>query len=218
MNEKITKKPIPPGLQSIFAWCGGSLGLVLRKKFFPSIFGSCGKNVIFGRFLKIHQPKNISIGDRTVISDCSVLDARDFNGEGYGIRLADQVFIGNDTSLVCKGGEIFIDSGANIGSRCRLSSTLGLHIGENTLLAAYCSIGTQTNAESTSMTKANGRSQLDKHTSIGKGCWLGVRVKVLDGALIGNGTIVGAHSLVKESLPNYIIAVGYPATTLRYIR
>lgn len=46
--------------------------------------------------------------------------------------------------------------------------------------------------------------------------WLGEFVSVLPGVTIGQGTIVGANSVVSKSLPPYVIAVGSPAKPIKF--
>ncbi len=50
---------------------------------------------------------------------------------------------------------------------------------------------------------------------IGNHVWIGTRVLILYGTGIGDGSIVGANSLVKKSIPNNCIAVGIPAKVIR---
>jgi len=52
--------------------------------------------------------------------------------------------------------------------------------------------------------------------AIGPGCWLGVKVTVLKGVRIGEGAVVGAHSVVKEDVPDFAIAAGIPARVVGY--
>ncbi len=51
--------------------------------------------------------------------------------------------------------------------------------------------------------------------SIDEDVWLGAGVIVLDGVSIGKGTVVGAGSVVTESLGEYSIAVGTPAQKIK---
>lgn len=50
---------------------------------------------------------------------------------------------------------------------------------------------------------------------IKKNVWLGEFVSVLAGVTIGEGTIVGANSVVTKSLPDFVIAVGMPAKPIK---
>lgn len=52
---------------------------------------------------------------------------------------------------------------------------------------------------------------------IGKCCWLGAGVIVLPGISIGDGTVVGAGSVVTKNLPANVVAVGNPCRVLREI-
>jgi acetyltransferase-like isoleucine patch superfamily enzyme len=52
---------------------------------------------------------------------------------------------------------------------------------------------------------------------IGKGVSLGVNVIVLPGVTIGEGSIIGAGSVVVKDIPPYSIAVGNPARVLKTI-
>src|SRR5690606_10235601 len=59
----------------------GAIGLFLRKTFWPSLFGVCGKSVFFGKNITLRHPHRIFIGDRVVISDYCILDGRNDNSE-----------------------------------------------------------------------------------------------------------------------------------------
>lgn len=50
---------------------------------------------------------------------------------------------------------------------------------------------------------------------IGDRVWLGEFVSVLPGVTIGEGTIVGANSVVSKNLPANVIAVGIPAKPIK---
>lgn len=54
-----------------------------------------------------------------------------------------------------------------------------------------------------------------KSVKIEANVWLGEFVSVLPGVTIGQGTIVGANSVVSKSLPAYVIAVGSPAKPIK---
>nr|WP_308437560.1 hypothetical protein [Acinetobacter seifertii] len=55
-----------------------------------------------------------------------------------------------------------------------------------------------------------------KPVKIQDNVWLGEFVSVLPGVTIGEGTIVGANSVVTKSLPPYVIAVGSPAKPIKF--
>lgn len=52
---------------------------------------------------------------------------------------------------------------------------------------------------------------------IGKNVWIGFDACVLPGVTIGEGSIVGAHSVVAEDVPPYTIVAGNPARVIRQL-
>lgn len=52
---------------------------------------------------------------------------------------------------------------------------------------------------------------------IGKNCWIGAGAVILPGITIGDGTVVGAGSVVTKDLPPCVVAVGNPCHVLRPI-
>lgn len=46
---------------------------------------------------------------------------------------------------------------------------------------------------------------------VGSDVWIGRNVKILSGVRIGNGAIVGAHSVVTKDVPSYSVVAGNPA-------
>ena len=61
-----------------------------------------------------------------------------------------------------------------------------------------------------------GQPMVSAPTHIGDRAWLGAHVTVLKGVTIGDGTIVGAGSVVTKSLPAGVVAVGVPARVVRH--
>jgi acetyltransferase-like isoleucine patch superfamily enzyme len=105
----------------------GALGLMLRKTLYPWLLGSCGRNVVFGQNVILRHPHKIHIGRDVVIDDNCLLDAK---GEtNRGIRIGDGVFIGRNTILSCKNGDIELGDAANIGFNCELFSASRVTIG-----------------------------------------------------------------------------------------
>lgn len=199
------------GLLCSFArWCPGALGLWLRQRIFPRHFKKCGRKVLFGRFVEFVAPEKICLGDRVVLNNGVVLDA----GRALtnpAIVLEDSVFVGTGTVLCAEGeGTVTIRAGANFSSWCQVRASLPLAVGRNCLVAAYCELGDPPLGE-----KARGEEENLRETTVGDGCWLGVRMRILPGVTVGHDTIVGAHALVTGDLPPYVVAVGRPAAVLR---
>lgn len=50
---------------------------------------------------------------------------------------------------------------------------------------------------------------------IGKGVWIGTRSMIISGAVIDEGSVIGAMSLVNTYIPPYCLAVGIPAKAIK---
>src|SRR5436190_21159549 len=113
----------------------GALGLALRKALYPLLLGSCGRNVVFGQNVVLRHAHKIHIGNDVAIDDHCLLDAK---GEtNRGITIGDGVFIGRNSILSCKNGDIDLAAGANIGFNCEIFSASRVSIGAHVLMAAY---------------------------------------------------------------------------------
>jgi acetyltransferase-like isoleucine patch superfamily enzyme len=187
----------------------GALGLALRKTLYPSLLGRCGRNVVFGQNVVLRHPHKIRIGDNVVVDDNCLLDAK--GDSNRGIAIGSGVFIGRNTILSCKNGDIDLEDGVNIGFNCEVFSASRVRIGRDTLLAAYCYVigGDHDFSDPSRAVLEQGRRSAG--VDIGEGAWLGAGAKVLDGVTIGNRAIVGAAALVREAVPDGAIAVGIPA-------
>jgi acetyltransferase-like isoleucine patch superfamily enzyme len=190
----------------------GALGLALRKVTYPWLLGRCGRNVVFGQGVVLRHPHKIRIGDNVVIDDHCMLDAK---GErNVGITIGSGVFIGRNTILSCKDGDIELGDEANIGFNCEIFSASRVTVGAGTLLAAYAYLigGDHDASDRVVGVLAQGRRSRGIH--VGAGAWLGARVSVLDGASIGDRAVVGAHAVVRGDVPDGATAVGVPARIL----
>ena len=188
----------------------GALGLALRKALYPLLLGACGRNVVFGQNVVLRHPHKIRIGrqrrDRRQLPDRCQRRRRT-----AGIRIGSGVFIGRNTILSCKNGDIDLADGANIGFNCEIFSASRVTVGARALLAAYCYvIGGDHDFSDTSQPVLD-QPRTSAGVAIGAGAWLGAGAKVLDGVEIGANAIIGAGAVVRDSVPAKATAVGIPA-------
>jgi acetyltransferase-like isoleucine patch superfamily enzyme len=187
----------------------GALGLALRKLMYPWLLGSCGPGVIFGQNVVLRHPHKIHIGRNVVIDDNCLLDAK--GDANRGIRIGNGVFVGRNTILSCKNGDIELADGANLGFNCEVFSASRVTIGPSVLMAAYTYVvgGDHDFSDTSKPVLAQGRTSAG--VTIGEGAWLGTGAKILDGVTIGAHAVVGAGAVVKDDVPAHAVAVGMPA-------
>lgn len=190
----------------------GALGFALRKTFYPALLGACGRNVVFGQNVVLRHPGKIRIGDNVVIDDNCLIDAK--GDTNQGITIGSNVFIGRNTILSCKNGDIVVENGANIGFNCELFSASRVRVGKGTLLAAYCYLIGGDHDFSDPSVSVLDQKRTSAGVDVGEGAWVGAGAKVLDGVRIGDRAVVGAGAVVRQSVDDGAIAVGVPARVI----
>jgi acetyltransferase-like isoleucine patch superfamily enzyme len=189
--------------------CPGALGLALRKRFYPMLLGSCGRNVVFGQHVVLRHPHKIHIGDNVVIDDNCLVDAK---GESNaGIRIASGVFVGRNTILSCKNGDIDLGPRANIGFNCEIFSASRVSIGGDVLIAAYSYIIGGDHDFSDPSRPVLDQTRRSEGISVADGAWIGAGAKILDGVRIGERAVVGASAVVRDDVAPRAVVVGIPA-------
>ncbi|HKX63352.1 MAG TPA: acyltransferase [Verrucomicrobiae bacterium] len=143
-------------------------------------------------------------------------------GRGASIYLGVMFDLGPNASVsigefsLLNGSRIICDASITIGAYCLISW--------NTVLMDSHRVPRDTPARH-ALLEAVGRSP-DRHINagapaapivIGNGVWLGFDSCVLPGVEIGDGAIVGARSVVVESVPAYSIVAGNPARVVRQL-
>src|SRR6476660_2344598 len=148
----------------------GALGLVLRKQLYPWLLGGCGRNVVFGQNVVLRHPHKIHIGSNVVIDDNCLLDAKGESNQG--IRIGDGVFVGRNSILSCKDGNIELKDGANIGFNCEVFSASSVTIGAGVLMAAYAYVIGGDHDFSDPTKSVLDQTRTSSGVTIGDGAWL----------------------------------------------
>lgn len=118
-----------------------------------------------------------------------------FWGEGL-IEIGDNVDIGKGTIIFAKSKVI---------------------IGNNTLIAGQCYIIDCNHGTSIDMLIQEQDLEFDDcGIRIGSDVWIAAGCKIVKGALINDGAVVGALSLVNSEIMKYGIAVGTPAKVVKF--
>lgn len=87
-------------------------------------------------------------------------------------------------------------------------------IGDYTMIGPNCQINDQDHLFAKDDLILNQNAKIAP-VSIGRDCWLGSSVRVLKGVAIGDGTVIGAGSVVASDIPPYEIWAGVPARFIR---
>ena len=131
---------------------------------------------------------------------------------GFNCRF--EAFGKDEEKLILFGDRVQINDYVHI------SAMSGIEIGDDVLIASHVYISDNShgyyneNGDSPKIPPSQ-RKYLISKVKIGNNVWLGEGVIVLPGVEIGDGCIIGAHSVVNKTLPKGVIAVGSPAKIIK---
>ena len=167
----------------------------------------------FGANVVLRHPHKISIGDNVVVDDGCVLDAK--GTTNVGITIGNGVFVGRNTILSCKNGDIIIDDRANIGFNCEIFSGGKVRLGKDTLVAAYTYLVGGDHEHKRTDTPVLYQERIARGIDVDDNVWLGSHVVISDGSSVGHDAIIGAGAVVIGDVPPFQIAAGVPAKIVR---
>jgi acetyltransferase-like isoleucine patch superfamily enzyme len=170
------------------------MGFYTREELEKIGFKSLGENVLISDKVSIYSPKNISIGNNVRIDDFCVLSA----GDGY-INIGNYIHIAIFTAIFGAGG-VEIEDFSTTSSRVIIYSVTDDYSGE-----------TLTNP----IIPEKYKKLTYKEVKIKKHSILGTGSIILPGVNLGEGTSIGANSLVLKSTEPWGIYVGSPVRRIK---
>ena len=184
-----------------------------RVEYYKTQFKSMGENVRIGVGVKIQNPELITIDDNVKICDGATLIARPESEIyiGKNTVINDRVYL--DTEQ--KGGYIRIENDVYIGTGTTLFGHRGLEIGDHVLMAQNITLTPYSHIfdkPDVNIIRQNGHS---KKVVIGRDSYIGMGVCIMYSGDIGEGSVVGAGSVVVKPIPPYSVAVGCPAKVIK---
>ena len=199
------------------------LGLA-RDKFFSWVRGlkllfrfRAPRVLLLGRHVRFFNSKNIVLGKYVKLDDHVYLSALGKGkitiGDNSGIGAFSRVII--STSFNNLGSHIRIGKNVGIGEFAYLGGGGGLDIGDDCIVGQYLSCHPENHNYSDPDKLIREQGVNRRGIRIGKNCWIGSKVTILDGVTIGDGCIIAAGSVVTRNMPADSIIGGVPASVIR---
>ncbi len=139
----------------------------------------------------------------------------------YGIKTGKNVSFGLNTTMMASGSLQEIGKGITIGDNVGLGThgfyggAGGLEIGNDTIFGNYVSVHPENHNYSKKDVPIRLQGVNHRGIVIGDNCWIGAKVTILDGTVIGSGCIVAAGAVVRGIFPNNVIIGGIPAKIIK---
>jgi acetyltransferase-like isoleucine patch superfamily enzyme len=201
--------PSPVKVWAYRALLGYRIGRRVRIAFGGVIIGTdveLGDHVEIG-LLTVVQGRRIRIGRHSSIGTMSYVSCEQIE-IGEDARIREQVFV---------GGPQLPESRFSLGDRtivlqmANINPTKPVVIGDDTGIGGHCLIFTH----GAWLNALDGYPVTYEPVTLGRSVWLPWRVFVMPGATIGDGSVIGANSLVVGAIPPNSLAVGTPAKVIR---
>ncbi len=194
---------------------GIKLGLLIRSvdddinRLTLPRFANEPKNLRFETPRRISNPECIWIGDDVSLGPGCLLSATR-RYPGAFMQGAPDVDVQEFDPIIRIGNRVSATGHLTIGATTRVE------IGDDALLASHIFISDNQHGRANADVPYK-YQPLEKiaASSIGRGCWIGEHVVIMPGVEIGEMSIVGANSVVTESVPPRSIVVGSPARVIR---
>lgn len=166
--------------------------------YYRHIFATFGKNSLIFKPLLISNPRFVHIGSDVLIRGGSRIEA--IVGSGNRIpmlSIGNNVNIEQNVHLVCHS-RLLIQSNVSITGNCTIVDVTHPY----TDLDDPRKIGDRILDE-------------DSFVEIGEDSFLGFGTVVMPNVRIGRHCVIGAHSVVTRSIPDYSVAAGCPARVIK---
>lgn len=144
------------------------------------------------------------------------------NNIDFGIRLTTGVGCRFDAFSSGKGATIKFGKDVQINDYVHIVGMNNIEIGDNVLMASHVFISDNSHGsykgddnDSDPNTPPTERNYAMAPIKIGNNVWIGEGVIIMPGVNIGDGCVIGAHSIVSKSIPNNSVAVGTPAKVIK---
>ena len=156
----------------------------------------------FGAFLKIERNTVLSgLGKTGIIL-----------GKNVSIGANSRVIV--STSLNQLGEHIILGNNVGIGEFAYLGGGGGLKIGDNCIVGQYLSCHPENHNYKSSEMLIKEQGVTRKGIEIGDNCWIGSKVTILDGVVIGSGCVIAAGAVVTKSFGENLVIGGIPAKVI----
>jgi acetyltransferase-like isoleucine patch superfamily enzyme len=218
----IRKKRLPLGHLALYGWLPSPLKVWAYRTFRGYRIGKGVKlafgGVIVGR--EVDVADGVEIGLLAMVMGRSIRIGR-FSSVGTMSYVAcERIDIGEDARIreqVFVGGPQLPESSFTLGSRtiilqlASINATKPVTIGDDTGIGGHCLIFTH----GAWLNALDGYPVTYEPVTLGNSVWLPWRVFVMPGTTIGDGSVIGANSLVQGTIPPRSLAVGSPAKVIR---
>lgn len=222
MVQKIFSKPnfqlskdIPLSyiIQTSFEYIFG-----LTRGFIRSFgFAKVGSKLVLGRGVKLRVKSKMNFGKDVRLGDKTFIDALSV----YGLHMGNGTKLGSNSKIVISGNLSHLGKGIWIGENSSFSDNTffgaagGIKIGKDVIAGQNVRFHAENHNYSDLNTPIRLQGVNHKGIEIGDNVWIGAGAVFLDGAKVGDNSVVAANSVVQKKFSDNSVIGGVPAKRIK---
>lgn len=186
--------------------------MLTRLRFRLSLLSS-GSRIHRTAIIINHQ--SISLGRNCFIDAFSVVKGGEI--ERSGLVIGDNVAIKKGAYISARNALFRIGDNSFIGVNAWLGGKGNIEIGQNSMISINCVLVSSNHDYLNIAVPYYYGPEVAEDIKIGTNVWIGSQSVVLPGVEIGDGSVVGAGSIVTRDIPPNTMVFGSPAAAVRAI-
>jgi acetyltransferase-like isoleucine patch superfamily enzyme len=144
------------------------------------------------------------------------IDPRAFIARGGRVTLGDESVIRAGAMLLPSSGSISIGNKTSINQYTVINGQGGVTIGDSVMVAAFVSMfAAHHNFDDPALPILEQGTSTKGGIKIEDDVWIGTHAVILDGVIIGRGSVIGAGTVVTKNVPPYSVVAGVPGKMVR---
>ncbi|HEV3475751.1 MAG TPA: acyltransferase [Actinomycetota bacterium] len=131
------------------------------------------------------------------------------------LEIGREVWIGRGTAIRCHEGFLRIGDGVVFGGEDTVNCYLDVEIGDDCLFADRVYVGDFDHRHDDLGTPIQQQGIVKSPVRIGPDCWIGEKATFLRGSTVGEGSVIGASTVVRGRFPARSVVVGNPGRLVK---
>lgn len=177
------------------------------------------KKVFLGSGISLLNKKNIFLGKNVTINKLTIID-------GYckeKLVIDENTKIGSYSEISCTshfskfGKGLKIGKNSGIGKFAFFGASGGISIGNDVIMGEYVSFHSENHNFNDCNKLIREQGVNSKGILLGNNIWVGAKVIFLDGAEVGDNSVVAAGAVVNNQFPSNVVIGGVPAKIIKQI-
>ena len=189
-------------------------GIMMLRGFFRT-----GKQVFLGRRVKLNNSRTINFGKNCTLENNVTIDGYSSEKVSFGsnVKIGSYSKILVTSHLQKLGKGLVMGNNCSIGDYSFLGCAGGITVGNDVIMGQYVSFHSENHNFSDKNVLIREQGVNHKGIELGNNIWVGAKVTFLDGAIVGDNSVVAAGAVVSGNFPPNVVIGGVPAKILKHL-